>query len=209
MRYLTSALVSEGVTDDQFLPRLLARALTEICLTEFEDAVEVADVQPLRDRRGPCSVADVIGLVEQNPASFSLIFFHHDQGANAERTVAEWLRPLRELWGERAEQLVAVVPVRETEAWLLADGDALRGALGVRWTDAEMGLPAQPRLVERVADPKNALNKVMDRVSRSTTDHYGQLGELVSLARLQGVPAYQRWWTDTRDALMRLGYRSA
>jgi hypothetical protein len=59
MRYLTSALVSEGVTDDQFLPRLLARALTEICLTEFEDAVEVADVQPLRDRRGPCSLADV------------------------------------------------------------------------------------------------------------------------------------------------------
>ncbi|MFG2045892.1 DUF4276 family protein [Micromonospora sp. NPDC048935] len=209
MRYLTSALVSEGVTDDQFLPRLLARALTEICLTEFEDAVEVADVQPLRDRRGPCSIADVIGLVEQNPASFSLIFFHHDQGANAERTDAEWLRPLREVWGERAEQLVTVVPVRETEAWLLADGDALRGALGVRWTDAEMGLPAQPRLVERVADPKSVLNGVMQRVSRSTTDHYGQLGELVSLARLQAVPAYQRWWADTRDALIRLGYRSA
>ncbi|MGC4856782.1 DUF4276 family protein [Micromonospora sp. DT4] len=209
MRYLTSALISEGVTDDQFLPRLLARALTEICSTEFEDAVEVADVQPLRDRRGPCSVADVIGLVEQNPASFSLIFFHHDQGSNAERTAAEWLRPLRELWGERAEQLVAVVPVRETEAWLLADGDALRNALGVRWTDAEMGLPAQPRLAERVADPKSALNSVMDRVSRTTTDHYGQLGELVSLARLQRVPAYQRWWSDTRHALERLGYRSA
>ncbi|MET8256950.1 DUF4276 family protein [Micromonospora sp. NPDC005205] len=209
MRYLTSALVSEGVTDDQFLPRLLARALTEICLTEFEDAVEVADIQPLRDRKGPCSIADVIGLVEQNPASFSLIFFHHDQGANAERTAAEWLRPLREAWGERAEQLVAVVPVRETEAWLLADGDALRSALGVRWTDAEMGLPAQPRLVERVADPKSALNSVMGRVSRSTTDHYGQLGELVSLARLQGVPAYQQWWSDTCDALVRLGYRSA
>ncbi|MBM0277958.1 DUF4276 family protein [Micromonospora tarensis] len=209
MRYLTSALVSEGVTDDQFLPRLLARSLTEICLTEFEDAVEVADVQPLRDRGGPCSVADVVGLVEQNPASFSLVFFHHDQGASAERTAAEWLRPLRELWGERAEQLVAVVPVRETEAWLLADGEALRRALGVSWTDSEMGLPAQPRLVERVVDPKSALNSVMRRVSRSTTDHYGQLGELVSLDRLQGVPAYKRWWTDTRDALTRLGYRPA
>ncbi|MEU1585369.1 DUF4276 family protein [Micromonospora sp. NPDC005710] len=209
MRYLTSALVSEGVTDDQFLPRLLARALTEICLTEFEDAVDVADVQPLRDRRGPCSIPDVIGLVEQNPASFSLIFFHHDQGANRERTAAEWLRPLRELWGERAEKLVAVVPVRETEAWLLADGDALRSALGVRWTDAEMGLPAQPRMVERIADPKSTLNSVMDRVSRSTTDHYGQLGELVSLARLQEVPAYQQWWSDTCDALVRLGYRVA
>ncbi|WP_328339325.1 DUF4276 family protein [Micromonospora sp. NBC_00421] len=209
MRYLTSALVSEGVTDDQFLPRLLARALTEICQSEFEDAVEVADVQPLRDRKGPCSTADVIRLVEQNPASFSLIFFHHDQGASADRVAAEWLRPLRQLWGDRAEQLIAVVPVRETEAWLLTDGDALRTALGVRWTDAEMGLPAQPRRVERIADPKKVLNDIMGRVSRSTTDHFGQLGELVSLARLDDVPAYRQWWSDTLDALTRLGYRRA
>jgi hypothetical protein len=209
MRYLTSALVSEGVTDDQFLPRLLARALTEICQTEFEDAVEVADVQPLRDRKGPCSTADAIKLVEQNPASFSLIFFHHDQGASADRVAREWLQPLRQLWGDRAEQLVAVVPVRETEAWLLTDGDALRSALGVRWTDAEMGLPAQPRRVERIADPKKVLDDLMSRVSRSTTDHFGQLGELVSLARLDDVPAYRQWWSDTRDALVRLGYRRA
>ncbi|WP_089156902.1 DUF4276 family protein [Micromonospora sp. NBS 11-29] len=207
MRYLTSALVSEGVTDDQFLPRLLVRALTEICQSEFEDAVEVADVQPLRERKGPCSVADVISLVEQNPASFSLVFFHHDQGASAERVDVEWLQPLRSLWGDRAEQLVAVVPVRETEAWLLADGDALRSALGVRWTDAEMGLPVQPRRVERIADPKKALNDIMARVSRSTTDHFGQLGELVSLAKLEDVPAYRQWWSETCNALTRLGYR--
>ncbi|MER5703410.1 DUF4276 family protein [Micromonospora sp. NPDC002296] len=207
MRYLTSALVSEGITDDQFLPRLLARALTEICQTEFEDAVEVADVQPLRARKGPCSTADVMKLVEQNSASFLLVFFHHDQGTSADRVAAEWLRPLRQLWGDRPEQLIAVVPVRETEAWLLTDGDALRSALGVRWTDAEMGLPAQPRRVEQVADPKKVLNDIMGRVSRSTADHFGQLGELVSLARLDDVPAYRQWWSDTSDALARLGYR--
>lgn len=206
MRYLTSALISEGVTDDHFLPRLLGRALTELCVTEFEDSVEVADVQPLRDRKGPCSIEDVMRLVDQNAASFSVIFFHHDQGANADRVEAEWLGPLRKLWGDRAEHLVAVVPIRETEAWLLVDGEALRLALGVRWTDAQMGLPATPREVERVSDPKKVLNDVMRRVSRSREDHYGQLGELVSLARLREVPAYQRWWSDTRDALTRLGY---
>lgn len=207
MRYLTSALVSEGPTDDQFLPRLLGRALTELCLTEFDESVEVADVQPLRDRKGPSSIADVIKLVDRNPASFLLVFFHHDQGANADRAWAEWLTPLREQWGDRAERLVTVVPVRETEAWLLADGEALRRALGVRWPDAEMGLPTRARDVENVADPKKVLNEVLHRVSRSIDDHYGQLGELVSLARLQGVPAYRQWWNDTRDALTALGYR--
>ena len=206
MRYLTSALISEGVTDDQFLPRLLGRALTELCLTEFDDPVEVADVQPLRDRKGPCSVEDIIRLVDRNAASFSLIFFHHDQGTRADRVEAEWLRPLRTLWGDRAERLVAVVPVRETEAWLLADGDALRGALGVQWTDAQMRLPQNARDVERVGDPKKILNDVMRRLSRSIEDHYGQLGELVSLDRLDLVPAYQRWWSDTRDALAKIGF---
>ncbi|MEO3745461.1 DUF4276 family protein [Plantactinospora sp. B5E13] len=207
MRYLTSALVSEGVTDDQFLPRLLGRALTELCLTEFDDVVEVADVQPLRRRKGPCSVEEVIELVELNANSFSVVFFHHDQGAAAERLQLEWLGPLQRLWGERVERLVAVVPIRETEAWLLADGVALRTALGVRWSDAEMGLPAHPKDVERIDDPKRILNGVLRRVSRSIDDHYGQLGELVSLDRLQLVPAYRRWWSDTRKALTELGYR--
>jgi hypothetical protein len=35
------------------------------------------------------------------------------------------------------------------------------------------------------------------------------LGELVSLAKLDDVPAYRQWWADTRDALVRLGYRRA
>ncbi|RIV40619.1 DUF4276 family protein [Micromonospora radicis] len=210
MRYLTSALVSEGSSDDQFLPRLLGRALTELCNTEFEDAVDVADVQPIRDRSGPSSVADVIRLVDQHRASFSMIFFHRDQGTNADRVATEWIQPIREMWGSRAEQLVALVPVRETEAWLLADGDALRSALGVpNWSDASMGLPAQPAQVERLPDPKRVLSDVMQRVSRSRTDHFTQLGEIVSLDRLRAVPAYRRWWIETREALVRLNYRRA
>jgi hypothetical protein len=207
MRYLTSALVSEGVTDDQFLPRLLGRALTELCNTEFDEMVEVADVQPLRRRNGPCSVDEVIELVRRNAASFTLVFFHHDQGANAERVDTEWLRPLRRLWGDRPERLVPVVPVRETEAWLLADGDALRTALGVQWTDAQLGLPKHPKDVERIMDPKKILNDVLRRVRRSVEDHFGQLGELVSLERLKLVPAYQRWWSETKNVLVEAGYR--
>ena len=51
----------------------------------------------------------------------------------------------------RQSRLVAVVPIRETEAWLLADPDALpRG--GSRDVS-----PASPREVESIADPKKPL----------------------------------------------------
>ncbi|MFY1633446.1 DUF4276 family protein [Solwaraspora sp. WMMB335] len=128
MRYLSTALISEGLSDDRFLPRLLARALEELCLIEFDETVYVSDVQPLRARSGPVGIDDVIGLVDRSDGGFTIIFFHRDQGANAERVRREWLDPLRKRWTDRREQLVAVVPVRETEAWLLADGQALRSA---------------------------------------------------------------------------------
>ncbi|WFE24308.1 DUF4276 family protein [Solwaraspora sp. WMMD937] len=207
MRYLSTALISEGLSDDRFLPRLLARSLEELCLNEFDETVYVADVQPVRDRTGPAGIDDVVSMVDRSDGGFTIVFFHRDQGANADRVRNEWLEPLRKRWADRKEQLVAVVPVRETEAWLLADGQALRNALGVRWSDVEMGLPGSPRQVEQIADPKKVLNDVTRRVSRSVGDHLGQLGELVDLDRLQQVPAYRRWWDDTRQALVALGYR--
>ena len=143
MRYLTSALVSEGVTDERFLPPLLARMLQEIC-AEFEDSVEVADVRVLREKRGPRRIDEVLDLVDRNRGSFLVVFFHHDRGAREGRTETEWLGPLRAAWGPRSERLIAVVPVRETEAWMLADGNALRRTLGVRWSDQELGVPSHP-----------------------------------------------------------------
>ncbi|MFV2020322.1 hypothetical protein [Micromonospora sp. LOL_023] len=157
MRYLSTALLSEGISDDQFLPNLLVRALTELCEAEFIDQVEVADVQPLRDRPGPSTVDEAIAMVERNDGAFSAVFYHRDQGANPDRVQKEWLDPLRKRWADRGEQLVAVVPVRETEA--------------------------------------------------SVGDYLGQLGDYVDLGRLQQVPAYRRWWADTRQALVALGYR--
>ncbi|HWH00903.1 MAG TPA: DUF4276 family protein [Pilimelia sp.] len=208
MRYLTSALISEGVSDDAFLPRLLTRALTELCAVEFGAPIDVADVQPLRRRGGPPTVDQAIDLVDAYPRSYLVVFFHRDQGGSADRVRREWLDPLRARWGDRAERLVAVVPVRETEAWLLADGDAIRRALGVpSWTDAQLGLPRSASDVERLPDPKKVVEALLGRVSRRPEHHLSQLGELVSLGRLSEVPAFTRWWSDTRDALLDLGFR--
>ncbi|GAB3800854.1 hypothetical protein GCM10027605_17180 [Micromonospora zhanjiangensis] len=100
-----------------------------------------------------------------------------------------------------------MIPVRETEAWLLADGEALRNTLGVRWSDADLGLPRRARDVEQISDPKKVLDQIMCRVSRPVRSHYGQLGELISLEKLREVPAYRRWWDDSRVALEALGFR--
>lgn len=206
MRYLASALVAEGATDDRFLRPLLSRALEEVCYREFDEMVEVSEVQVLRGYGGPHAVPKIVGLVDDQPDSYKVVFVHRDQGANPSRVHAEWVEPLRAQWGDRAERLVMVVPVRETEAWMLADGNALRAVLRVSWPDNQLGVPSAPRRVEEIADPKRVLQRVGARISRAFTGYYERLGEEVSIDALRRVPAFRQWWDDTCDALTQVGF---
>lgn len=208
MRYLTSALISEGPTDDRFMPRLLTRMLTDTCVSEFDDPVEVADVSIVRKKNSPSSVAEIVSLVNENSGAFSIVFVHRDQGARDSRRVEqEWLEPLREQWGNRDELLVTVVPIRETEAWMLADGDALRKALGVRWSDREMGVPTRRAQVEGIADPKRRLEVLGERLGRPIVNYFDRLGEFVSLGTLMEVPAYYALRQRVVSELHEMGFR--
>jgi hypothetical protein len=206
MRYLAAGLIAEGVTDDRFLRPLLSRGLEEVCAREFDESVEVSDVQVLRERVGPPAVGEILALAEGQCGSFVIIFAHRDRGAN-HSVRDEWIDPLRNLWALRKERLVMVVPVRETEAWMLADGDALRAVLRVAWPDIQLGVPTQPRKVEEIADPKQVLGRLEARVSRSFDAYFDRLGEEVSIDALRQVPAFGQWWEDTCSALDDVGFR--
>ena len=126
--------------------------------------MDVDGVTVLRRASRPPNVPEILDLVQDNTDAFHLVFVHRDQGANPDRVRDEWMLPLAKAWGDsRPERMVPVIPIRETEAWLLADGAALRTALGVQWSDSDMGVPGRPREVEAIADPK-----VPDRAAGTT-----------------------------------------
>jgi hypothetical protein len=105
-----------------------------------------------------------------------------------------------------------VVPVRETEAWTLADGDALRGAFGTTLGDTSLGLPYPPHKVESIRDPREVLHEALLRVvgrphrRRRPAQFLEAIGIRVGLQQLRRVPAFARLDDDLRDALHRLGY---
>jgi hypothetical protein len=111
-------------------------------------------------------------------------------------------------WGdERAERLIPVVPVRKTEAWVLADGDALRSVLGINWTDVRLGVPARAADVERVPDPKVPIREIVGRLKRPIEDFYEELAESISLERLGDVPSFAGMRSQICETLAELGYR--
>ncbi|MFE9332593.1 hypothetical protein, partial [Streptomyces sp. NPDC006925] len=120
---------------------------------------------------------------------FDLVMLHHDHN---ERGKVEAVR--EELAGD-ASRIVPLVPVRETEAWMLTDPEALREAAPTRDTAWQV-----PHDVEKVADPKAVLNDALGR-RRDAERDFDRLGQTVALESLTKVSAYRRWVCDLRAAM--------
>ncbi|KYF61551.1 hypothetical protein BE11_12790 [Sorangium cellulosum] len=216
MAFLSLALFAEGKSDYRLLTPLLRRLAEQVCVAEARTVVEVGDVIGV-DAPPAYRDADRATRILEAARTFwggaCILFIHADASVPA-KAIAERVQPgidliRREL---RGGNCVAVVPVRETEAWALADGDALRHALGTTLDDAHMGVPNQPRDVEAIKDPKEALRAAFLQVvapslrrRSSPSDFFDVLGERIDLARLERVPAFAELGNDLRRALRELG----
>jgi len=222
MRYLGLALFAEGLTDYQFFPPVLRRATEELCLRDARFSVEVSEVLKLytpSEYRDTDLATQILSASREALGAFNILFIHTDGAGNPAGAYEERVKPARDhIMAELArqqEQIVGVVPIREMEAWTLADGDALRGAFGTVLSDSALGIPTRPREVEGIFDPKQALEQSYGRVvggrrrsKRKAADFFDAIGERVRLERLREVPAYQCFETELHMALIELGYLS-
>jgi len=79
--------------------------------------------------------------------------------------------------------------------------------LGVSWSDADLGVPARPRDVEQLEEPKNPIGHLARRLGRPITDFYEELADKISLDVLRSVPSFATCRERTVDALAGLGYK--
>ena len=212
MRYLGLALFAEGPTDHRFLRPVLRRLTEDIFLPEPVEMGEVLELHsPVpasdapREKRIFTAAQDALG-------AWNVLFIHADGAGDPGDARTRQINPARariaaELAG--AGESVAVVPVRETEAWALCDPDALRQVIGTPLSTEDF---AFTRNVESIPNPKAALQQVGERIAgrrgaRRTlgSEHFLQrLGEYVDLERLRTVPAFRQLDADLREALRRL-----
>lgn len=216
MRYLGLALYAEGPTDYYFLRPVLQRLCEDLCACEAVEPVEVSAVLALNHPAaagGAPRAQRILAAAEQARESWNILFVHADGANDPRRARQEQVEPglalLRSAFsGEHFG--VAVIPVRETEAWAIADGDAIRSVFGTRLGDVELGL-APRRNVESVVDPKVTLQKAFEAVQPSgqrrrqgTAPYLNTLGENASLECLRSLPAFTELERDLRAALQTL-----
>ncbi|WP_061297087.1 DUF4276 family protein [Herbidospora cretacea] len=210
MRSVSCVPVREGPTDDWFLPILLRRALEILVIENFPACREVQDIRSLT-RAGNQHPDSVIKALEAERGTYDVVLYHHD-GAPASKS-DEVIRRMREAWEAigTPEPMVTVVPIRETEAWILADVAALSTVLCLRRpkTDIPVG-----EGVERCADPKALLAALLKNDAGMNPgktgvmrDFYINMAEAADIAVLKKVPSFRQWWADMIKALEGLGYQ--
>ena len=210
-RFLLAVLVCEGTSDEWFLPILLRRAIQRLCAggrVEVQVEIEVAAA----DHQRPDTIIDALDQVPR----FDVLLYHHD-GSPSAPAQAKVEEVRRDVTAVRREPLVAVVPVRETEAWLLADPAALARAVGVPVATVARVVTQRAKDVESIADPKKAVNSLVataagrrvsgSRLQAERPDLYAAVAANLDLDRLRQVPSFQRWWDEMAQALEKMGYQ--
>ena len=204
-------LVCEGSSDAGLVPHL--QGLCVKC-----GASEAIGSWPdmSRLRKPPKGLRDRLATAIGLEPSVNLVFAHRDaDSADESIRIAEIKTSAHGLW----VQTVPVIPIHETEAWLLLNEAAIRAVVENPSATMELALP-RPQDVERVPDPKRKLKEALSRASglrgrrlqelkKEFPRHRARLLERLDCDILLSlVPAWQRLEHRTRDALLVLKGRS-
>jgi hypothetical protein len=201
MKPLAYALVADGTSDRALLPVVRWALRRAVPGGAFATPVLVVH------RSRPVVESVARAREDYRP---DLIFVHRD----AEHETHERRRREIPIDGD----LVPVIPVRMTEAWLLIDEGALRAAAGNPRGTVPVDIPPAGRL-ESIADPKRLLKELLARASALKGRHLARFDREERVQRLAelivdysphfALPAFRAFWEDLHEALQVIGVVNA
>ena len=168
-RQLTYAVVADGGTDKLLVP------IIEWAIHALDPEVEILEPE-FRKRSG--SIEDYLIVYK---SSVMLIFVHRD----AEKLPLE--ERMKEFDSVVRSDVVAVVPVRMSEAWILFDGSAIARAAGS--PSAEVPVPKFAD-IEGIANPKDLLDLLLFEAAGSPTGRRGKNFKRSMAERRVSVASY-------------------
>ena len=190
-RQLTWSIVADGGTDRLLVP------VIQWAIHRLDPDVEILEPE-FRKRRG--SVEESLGACSSGAM---IIFVHRDSESLSLQD------RLREFETVTRPNVVPVVPVQMSEAWILFDGPAVARAAGSR--DAEVPVPRVAE-IESIGNPKERLDKLLFRAAGEPAGRRGRIfrrsiaQRRVSVAEyitdyrpLENVPAFRSFQGDLAE----------
>ena len=202
--YFCVGIYAEGPTDERFLCKLVDRLVHplahELCPGNFYLGETCAIREP-KDKRREDRATRIAAAIEEHWDACNVFVIHADADGDHERAFEERIRPGLERTRLSRPDLAAAacVPIRTTDAWMLADADAFRKIF-------ERPVPhALPENPETSPNPKALLEQTFHVLGvapgRTVEGYDALLGEYVRFELLERLSAFQQFVTDLRTAM--------
>lgn len=211
--FILTGLFTEGTTDVRFLSSVVERTLQQIvfdCTGDIETQVELINIE-----KSGLSFNEQV--LEASKVAFDkfgilILFVHTDSDSlNDETVLKHKINPVIDLLsqqdkGKYCTDLVAIVPIKMTESWMIADKELLKSEIGIDKTDFELGIHLNP---ETIGNPKNQIQEIIRMSKESQTKRrrngglqisglYQIIGQKVDLSHLDKLSSYSKF----KDALV-------
>lgn len=208
MSSLWFGFYGEGKRDYGFLQPLIQRIL-DLMLPQVDIFLLTIELS----EKG-LSQTEKIKQVAQKANGYNFVIFHLDADASdTEKAYQERFLPgyqqLDPLDKHLNRDLIPLIPVRMTDAWLLVDAVALNNVIQPQADLRTLGVPEHPQQIESISDPKSIFDATIrqSKISPlSLPDIYDNLAAEINLARLEQVPAYQEFKTRLIQTLKEQHY---
>ena len=203
-RSVSFAFLCEGPSDTGLIAHL------ETLLVHF-GAQEATGMPDTRKGTIPARLQQL--LTEATGAGINMVFIHRDSdGPDREGREREIRRGVEE--SGFPHPFIPVIPVQETEAWLLLDEQAIRDVVASKGKQP-LRLP-KPNAIEGTRKPKEILQKALLAASetsgrrlkkeKNSFNHHRRvlLQRLDPLGAVRDLPSWQRLERDIQRALTQL-----
>jgi hypothetical protein len=221
--YISVGLLVEGTTDVTFLQPIIQKTLDEIafdCSGQIDTNIIILEREKKPEKINFAERILDVSKTGWEKYSLQILCVHSDADDRTSATVFQTkIIPARNalsvLSDEEAKEhctcLVAIVPIQETEAWMLADKVLLKEEIGTKKSDSELDINRAP---ETIASPKEVIANAIriacqDAPSRrrrdlTISDLYAPVGQRLELDKLRTLSAYQAFEEEMRDAFRHL-----
>ncbi|WP_088184813.1 DUF4276 family protein [Sphingobium sp. Z007] len=215
MTYLSWAAMHEGTTDEAYFGIIIPILLEDLVRCRGTRNVTVPLTAAINLGKSGRTVQAVASEICEEHSAFHIVFIHADTGGRAleagmDHRSEAYRQAAFELCGFPLERCVVVAPRHETEAWMLADQEAIGEAFGYRGDLDILGLPKNAQEAEKLVDPKLVLSRAIKTIrGRRSKPNVHQvisaIAQRQSLGKLRCSESFQQFEMGIVAALVSLG----